>query len=228
VVRLQARLPEHGGTRLGAWLAAFVVLAVLTASAVAVASGNRHDGQTPVAPLTTTLGSTIVQIPANVPSAYLQVVGSSEERQLGIALSSHWIAYDGSTSDSVPDGQTVQWPGPLGVDGSASRLLLRLDAHAPPTVVELLSFDNEVDAQAVPRGEPDRVDCLETQGILDGCTWSFDGANIAVSSTVTRHHERSLLVLYVQWYVPRDSRPAKAASNPTISASWGFSLIAQP
>ncbi len=128
----------------------------------------------------------------------------------------------------MPDGQTVRWPTPFAVGGSASRLLLYLDAHAPPIDVELLIFDDEVDVHAVPRGEPDRVDCLESPGILEGCTWSFDGASIAVSSPVTRDHERSLLALYVQWYVPRDARPAKAASNPTISASWGFSLSAQP
>jgi hypothetical protein len=71
----------------------------------------------------------------------------------------------------------------------------------------------------VPRGEPDRVDCLESQGILDGYAWSFGGVSIAVSSSATRCHERSLLVLCVRWFVSRDARPARSDSNATTSAS---------
>ena len=190
----------------------------------AVAALSRDNPPPSRTQLTDELGPGELGAPADIPAAYLDVEGTETGRQEGILLSSHWLAADGSVTDSVPDGEVVGWPEPLVAHDSASRFRIWLDVDEPPLLVELRIFDGDLDSYGAPVKAGEQVSCAEINRGPERCTWGLSDGAIEVWSEIPPFEGTMLIVLYAQWYLPPSGQSLAASSSPVSTASWGFRM----
>jgi hypothetical protein len=148
---------------------------------------------------------------------------ASDAGQPGTLLSAHWIAPNGSVTQTEPEGKVVAWPAPLGIPKPAP-LRLRVDMPQTPSNVDVRLFDGVIDAAGAPLHEPEIVSCTQGRPGREGCAYASSGGGVDVVLPDPPSRSQTRIVLYAEWYVPFAQRPAAARSSATVSASWGFVL----
>jgi hypothetical protein len=153
-----------------------------------------------------------------VPAAYLRAPASSAAGQRGVRLSAHWLDQSGAVTETDPRGKVVRWPAPTRI---AAVPAFRIAMPERPDRVDIRTFGGAVDAAGVPLEQPRLVACSRSARDR-ACRFSVTDRGVDV--VLLKHGDRRLtrFVLYARWYVPVARRPARARSNPTVSASWGF------
>ena len=163
-----------------------------------------------------------------VPSARLSAGGTGGSAgQQGTLLSAHWLAGNGSVTETDPEGKVVAWPSPLELHTPAP-VRVWVDMPQMPSDVDIRLFDGAVDAAGAPLHHPRLVSCTEGRPGRTGCAYSSRDGGVDVEVPDPPSQPATRIVLYAEWYVPFAQRPAPAKSNATVSASWGFVLATSP